>query len=128
MCLNILDKKQRKRGGVGYKILEEIGGSYCSGAIRGNPQVLSEDRFITDTNSNPIQIDLSMFYPAGFHIFPNMEELRKFIGLMGWQSYPVRRVRFKDVVASGLQGHYKPKVKVIVARRIKLLPKEANNG
>lgn len=122
MCLNKLDEKARKRGGFGYKLLYRslIGGletriqevvPLTIGRWKADPNA-SETRHTETFGAAPIQE-----YPTGFHIFPTLEDLKRWQSKLGWFSLKVFKVQFKEVVASG----YQRDCRVIVARKVKVI-------
>ena len=100
MCLDTVDKKVTIKEGTGWKFFAERGGRLAS-AYYGNKHPAGE--WITDTATEPIEINrgfdlnLRQTYPTGFHIFVGKPQFSQVYGL------PVHQVRFRDVVAQGVQ-------------------------
>lgn len=118
MCLHQLDKKTRKLGGIGYKLLSTDNGvprTYIQGVV-----ALPIGEWVTDPSSENRWTEFrhpNKEYPTGFHIFLTLEDLERWRGKMGWRNLTVFRVQFKDVVASG----YQHRCRTIVARRVKVI-------
>lgn len=122
MCLNTLDEVIRKRNGCGYKILHEESGK-TSSLIPYYRVPLPRNRWITDTGGWTSLSQSDRSYIKGFHIFLSRKDLENWRTYNGWHGYPVYRVKFRNVVASGYQflGHRADmprRVRVIVAKEI----------
>jgi len=117
MCLDTLDKKTRKRGGFGYKLL-----SKCDGEPHTFIQkfvALPIGKWVSDPSSETRYVEYSypnQYYPTGFHIFSTLEDLKRWRG-SSWYNLSIFRVQFKEVIASG----YQYKCRTIVARKVKVI-------
>lgn len=102
MCLNTVDKETKKGSGYGYKLFEDWNGELHPWFI-GRGSVLAEEEWIA-ARGGTLPVGKKK-YRLGFHIFTTkagakaLQETNPF-------EYPevIRRVKFKEVVASGKQG------------------------
>ncbi len=128
MCISKLDEVQRKRGGVGYKILHrDANGHLMHSICQGSDwRQLKVGEWIEDKKSASVMIpaEVSGVYPTGYHIFTSPNDLEVFKQVHGWCSGVTCKVRFKNVVASGCQTNYRypdETMRVVVTRSVKLL-------
>ena len=117
MCLGTVDLKPKRKKGVGYKVVSndhETGG-YRTGLIKGEPRPLTGEWMI-DTEDEVIHGDYGD-YPTGFHLSDSLSGVDEFAKRCGWYEYPVVKVEYRGVVATGKQRGYQ----TIVAREIRLV-------
>ena len=108
MCLQIVDEKIKGGTGVGYKVFltderYHLSFEYFGGRIKYNEWYQDKARGeIFPHFSNP--------YPKGYHIFTALEDAKNWC----YPGEAIRRVDYKNVVASGTQGGYP----IVVAREM----------
>ena len=117
MCLDTVDKKPTVTEGEGWKAFSIHRGvltATCMGTL------MPEGKWLKDRNKRPIACgswDSKKTYPPGFHI------ARSKSGTRGWGGN-VRKVSFRNVVATGAQGgDGYTMCRYIVAREIYIHPK-----
>ena len=112
MCLDTVDKKTTyKRRAIGYKAMCQA----PKGTLRGQFFYSEEMKLgstYTDRKRRPISRLNRGDYPTGYHVF-----LDKRAAETSSSFSKIVKVRFSDVVASGLQNLYP----VVVARTITIL-------
>ena len=111
MCLAVVDKVTKKGKGYGYKAFKKKRGSLTP--VMGYSLDFPEEEWFTDPNTQPI----TNLYPAGFHIHTN----KKHAGW--WNGDAVRKVYYREAVASGLFSEQPPQ-RVIIARQIWITKEE----
>ena len=105
MCLTVVDKKIRKGNGVGYKVFSidrsyHLVFPYWGGRIKYDYWYVDKSRRLLRVSS-----DRDEFYPAGYHIYPKLEDAQDYVeGWYGGWKLGIRRVEYQDVVASGREG------------------------
>jgi len=123
MCLDILKPVSTKKG-YGWKTFAMDDGQLYSwiDKDRGRERQLLPREWIKDCRDIPIMMDNGFSYPTGYHIFVTKRSAEK------WKinEEVIRKVRFHNVVATGIQkGLKKPqKFQVIVAKEIYIEDKE----
>ena len=99
--------------GTGYK--------HISSNMRANGFTFQLNKWLTDTNTNPIRASSKKSYPAGFHLFLTREEAAAYAGKIP-NSKNVHEVKFKDIVSVGRNRITNGKTGVcIIARQIKIM-------
>jgi len=85
-------------------------------------QWLDEDDF-TYSNSRQLNLIRPGSYPRGWHTFARLREAKKMAERFGKDSYPIYRVTFKEVMATGpYDGSWNINGPVIVSRFIYIHP------
>ena len=106
MCLQIVDEKIKGGTGVGYKVFRTDERYHLSFENFGG-RIKYNEWYQDKAN---LMIGSIQRYPTGYHIFTTLG------GAKGWASQceAIRRVDYKNVVASGTQGGYP----IVVAREM----------
>lgn len=133
MCLRTVDKKPKKKSGFGYKLVHHIDDKrVVLGRLAGQGRTVALNKWVTDENERPIAT-LREEYPAGFHIFSSIKDVRYFQNRGGWHgsNMSIYKVRYTDAVATGTQrgliGQFMPiDLPVVVARRMKVMRRVDN--
>lgn len=125
MCLVKVDSSKKKNKGTGYKIFKKFGNIISPLVfywdIEGDLKI---DKWYQDLKEGLIFDDDFKSYPMGFHIFN--KKPRKSNRLLYYYKYcktnrsiEIRKVRFKEVVATGMDISGD---RTIVARQIYIVP------
>ena len=126
MCLQRLDdfnvKLNKDDIGSGWKVFVDgncgkLHGEYHNSGERPTNKWLNEKQFRGMGFTNPRWKKIMSRYPFGWHIFPRKEDAVKWI--CGSFTKVIKKVKFRNVVATGYQIGYK----VIVAKEI-YIPKQ----
>ena len=115
MCLDKVDVKPTISGkGKGWKVFHQWVERELSPLFFSHLHELFEiGEWVEDTNQND-----GLGYPVGFHLFANEEDAMRYATRHHY--WVVYCVEFDEVVTTGWQQN----AKVIVARKVKVLPNE----
>lgn len=108
MCLDTVDKEIKKTKESGWKVFKKGPRGLISLFFEG--RVFPIKKWITDRRKGNVDSDE---YQKGFHIYATKHAAKRFC----FRGCVMRKVEFKDVVATGTQIG----LKVIVARKMKIL-------
>jgi len=112
MCLSKVDKVIKEGTGEGYKVFKKDQSYHLTPQFNGSKRY-GCDKWYEDSKKDDID-NLDMRYPTGFHIFTSLISARQFRC-----SYEViHKVKYEDVVASGIQLHCLKALRIVVARRM----------
>ena len=123
MCLDTIDEVIQWKTGVGYKLFynqSSYGPSrMMTGYSRVNRMEARLDKWLHDEGAagGLINTTYSSKYPAGFHLNKTKAGAERLRIELNWNTAVIREVKFKNVVATGLQSG----TVCIVARSIMLL-------
>ena len=125
MCLDTVDKKPTVTEGEGWRVVKLSGGRLYPVFQDGR---LRTGRWLTDSSQVTIHPPVCVRYKAAFHLFSEKDDAEALkIAVMASTykpgGYQLRRVSYKDVVATGRQYVRGYPRKVIVAREIYIHPK-----
>lgn len=116
MCLSVVNSRarDRKREGLGWKVFAIRNGKLCGEYYGG---IRKEGVWLKSRN------DGSEDYPLGFHIIKTRREARAWNHRRIFRTSclkRVRKVKFRDVLAEGIQ--LCGSVRIIVAKEMMILP------
>ena len=124
MCLREqTDVNSYPESGVGYKVFVKLDPNLYRGAYRMKTYVRDQEYVASNDN---LWDDNDEFYPAGFHIFPELESAQNLLKFCR-KYYPVRntlivRVSYRELHTCGYEQKLDlVKLPVIVAKYMTLL-------
>ncbi len=112
MCLDTVDKKPKYGDGQGWKVFRGGRGKLISPFAS---LVCSPNEWIEDRNKCPVERIGCSSYPAGFHIYRSKDAAERAALYHDWI---IKKVHYKDVVATGRQCSWDRSFRTVVARQI----------
>jgi hypothetical protein len=124
MCLSIITDNEPVT--VGYKVFHSNHGKLL-GEFKNTRQVrpvnkwLNEKDYREKLGKRKIKMLLGNTYPTGWYVFHTRRDAQEWAGNYKTRHKTVKKVKIKDPIVVGLQGHSSQR-KVTVCKQILILP------